>query len=106
MIRSMLLAVGLLSHLSAAETLLVPEQYPTIQAAINNANYGDAIDVGPGSYDGFSLNASQGAPRSIAIRSREGASKTVIEGNSPNIFYSYYSGNGYSRSNRDRRIHN
>ena len=38
MIRSMLLAVGLLSHLSAAETLLVPEQYPTIQAAIDNAN--------------------------------------------------------------------
>ena len=45
MIRSTLLAAGLFAHLSGAETLLVPEQYPTIQEAANASSDGDVIEV-------------------------------------------------------------
>ena len=48
MIRSTLLAVALFADLSAAETLLVPEQYPTIQSAIDSSQNGDEISVGAG----------------------------------------------------------
>lgn len=60
MIRSTLLAVGLFAHLSAAETLLVPEQYPTIQSAINAAApSGDEISVASGTYsERLSINTS------------------------------------------------
>ena len=40
--------VGLFAHLSAAETLLVTEQYPTIQSAIDSSQNGDEISVGAG----------------------------------------------------------
>jgi parallel beta-helix repeat protein len=35
---------------AAASTLLVPRQYPTIQAAVNAANPGDTIRIRPGTY--------------------------------------------------------
>ena len=46
------LAVGLIFPVgaAAASTLLVPSQYPTIQAAVNAASPGDTILVGPGVY--------------------------------------------------------
>ena len=50
MMRSTLLAVGLLSHLSAAETLHVPEEYPTIREALEGANLGDTIQVAAGTF--------------------------------------------------------
>ena len=50
MIRSTLLAAGLFTHLSAAETLLVPEQYPTIESAIASSSPGDVVLIGPGTF--------------------------------------------------------
>jgi hypothetical protein len=49
----------------AAATLLVPEQYPTITAAISAAVAGDVIDVAPGVYSGgLTVN------KSVTIRGR------------------------------------
>jgi hypothetical protein len=56
-------------------TLRVPEEYPTIQAAVDAAPNLSAILVGPGIYAPFDL-----AGKSIAIRSTDGPSVTVIDG--------------------------
>ena len=62
----------------SAETLLVPEQYPDIQSAIDAASNGDTIDVGPGTYGRFQIN-STGGPIELSIASRVGPSQTFID---------------------------
>jgi hypothetical protein len=55
----------LLGNHAFAATLLVPTQYPTIQAAVDNASAGDIIVVAPGEY-GESVNL---RGKSIVLRS-------------------------------------
>ncbi len=59
---------------ASAADLLVPEQYATIQSAVDAANDGDCVLLAAGMYpeDVSVLN------RSVAIRSRSGAEVTVV----------------------------
>jgi len=59
---------------SLADTILVPEDYSTIQEAIDAASDGDEIVVGPGSYAG-SINT---LGKAIQLRSTGGADVTAI----------------------------
>ncbi len=63
------------SELDVCETLLVPEEYATIQAAVDVAVNGNTVLVGPGTYAPFDI-----AGKSIAIRSTQGAAATIIDG--------------------------
>ena len=76
MIRSTLLVVGLFAHLSAAETLLVPQQYPTIQSAIDASQDFDIIEVSPGTYNEYTT----GNGNIVILRSTDGPSSTFIFG--------------------------
>jgi pectin methylesterase-like acyl-CoA thioesterase len=40
-----------LTRAEVSKTLIVPDQYPTIQAAVNNATAGDTIFVKKGTYN-------------------------------------------------------
>ncbi len=65
----------------SAETLLVPEQYPDIQSAVNAVDEdGDVIDVGPGTYDGFDA---QSVPHTFQILSRGGPEQTFFRLDNP-----------------------
>jgi len=57
------------------ETLRVPQEYATIQAAVDAAVNGNTVLVGPGTYAPFDI-----AGKSIAIRSTQGAAATIIDG--------------------------
>ena len=74
------LAVALLSPLgvkaSAATTLTVPGEFPTIQAALNAASPGDTIAVSPGTY-AENINF---LGKAVSLVSTGGASQTAIAG--------------------------
>ena len=74
--RAVLLAAFLFSLASAlAAELSVPQQYATIQAAINAAQSGDTVLVGPGTYfENLSIT------KPLSLRSTAGASDTIIDG--------------------------
>ena len=59
-----------------ADTLMVPEQYPDIQSAIDASSNGDTIDVGPGTYGRFEISSSQ--PYDLSIISRAGPGQTFL----------------------------
>jgi parallel beta-helix repeat protein len=60
---------------SAAATLRVPQDFPTIQAAIDAAPGGDTVEVAPGTYRENLVIA-----KSLVLRSSGGAAVTVIDG--------------------------
>ncbi len=60
---------------ASAGTLRVPEDVLSIQHAIDTASAGDVIDVGPGRW----LEHIDLRGKSILIRGREGAAKTIID---------------------------
>jgi nitrous oxidase accessory protein NosD len=58
-----------------AANLRVPEEFPTIQAAIHAARHGDTVLVAPGTYlENLKIS------RSVTLRSSAGAESTVIDG--------------------------
>lgn len=59
-----------------ADTLMVPEQYPDIQSAIDASSSGDSIDVGPGTYGRFKIISNQ--LYDLSIISRAGPSQTFL----------------------------
>jgi predicted outer membrane repeat protein len=59
------------------DTLLVPAQYATIQAAIDAASDGDEVLVSPGTYESIQVF------KQLTITGVEGANVTIIEGSRP-----------------------
>lgn len=69
-------AVLLATHTSAA-VLSVPQDFPTIQAAIDAAENGDVVQVSPGTYiEQINLLGKQ-----IVVTSTDGPDVTIIDGN-------------------------
>src|SRR4030095_9102558 len=60
---------------TAADTLRVPQDFPTIQAAIDAAPGGATVEVAPGTYRENLVIA-----KSLVLRSSDGAAFTVIDG--------------------------
>src|SRR4029077_4845435 len=59
---------------SAAATLTVPGEFPTIQAALNAASSGDTVDVSPGTYP---ENIDRHG-KAVSLQSTGGASQPTI----------------------------
>jgi hypothetical protein len=74
----LLLATLLLRPASAA-VLLVPETYPTIQAAVDAAAGTDTVSVASGTYTGLGNRDIRIVDKSLLVQSREGPEATIID---------------------------
>jgi hypothetical protein len=73
-----------LSFSALAGTILVPQNHPTIQAAINAAAPGDVIVVAPGTYTGPGNRDLDLMGKAITLRSAGGAATCTIDASDPN----------------------
>ena len=62
-----------------ADTLLVPDEYPTIQAAIDASVDGDVVLVADGSYTGDGNRDMDFMGRAITVRSENGPDTCIID---------------------------
>lgn len=76
-----------------AAELLVPSQYPNIQAAINDANDGDTVLVAAGTYTGTGNRDIDFLGKAITVRSENGPETCIIECN--------YTGSGFLFENNE-----
>jgi hypothetical protein len=67
-----------------ADTLLVPSEYPTIQAGVDAASAGDEVLVAPGTYLHYQLRGTHTAcvfmKDGVIVRSESGPASTIIDG--------------------------
>jgi hypothetical protein len=88
--------VGGLPTRVVGATLLVPADYPTIQAGVDAAGPGDTVLVSPGTYTDYESRVIQGLPfpesacvflrDAVAILSEQGPQVTTIDMQSPVVF--------------------
>jgi hypothetical protein len=64
---------------SPAATIRVPEDFATIQEAIDYAHSGEIVEVGPGTYSGDGNRDIDFRGKAITLRSSAGAGSTVID---------------------------
>ena len=64
---------------SPPATILVPEDYATIQDAIDNASDGDIVEVGPDTYSGDGNRDIDFRGKAITVRSSDGPYNTTID---------------------------
>jgi hypothetical protein len=72
----------------SAITITVPQNQPTIQTAINSAQDGDIILVSPGTY----FENINFLGKAIKVKSKKGASQTIIDGGSNDSVVTFTSG--------------
>jgi hypothetical protein len=75
---SVLVALGL-APLTRADTLLVPEDYPTIQDAIDASVDGDEVSIADGTWTGDGNRDLDFGGRAITVRGRNGAAFCTID---------------------------
>ena len=87
-------AIILKDHDSMRIPLMVPEDYPTIQAAVDSASHGDIISIAPGTYyeNIFVMR------KSLSLVSRKGPGKTVLDGGQRDCVLWVMYPEGWSRS--------
>src|SRR6266481_2840663 len=79
-----------LAGLRAQQTINVPTNQPTIQAAINAANNGDTVLVAPGtSTENINFNG-----KAITVTSSGGPSVSIIDGGAKGSVVTFFSGEG------------
>jgi len=64
---------------TTSATILVPDDFDTIQEAIDNASEGDTIEVSPGTYSGSGNWDIDFLGLAITVRSSDGPSSTIID---------------------------
>lgn len=84
---------GMLS-MASAEVLNVPDDFPTIQEAIDASTEGDEIVVGPGTWTGTGDQVVDLAGMAITLRSSFGPEVTIIDGEGVRRGISCVSGEG------------
>lgn len=76
----------MLVNIAFSVTLHVPDDYQTIQAAINASEDGDEVLVAAGTYSGEGNRLIEFYGKNIALTSTAGADQTIIDcGNVNNI---------------------
>ena len=68
-----------LTALLPAQTLLVPQDYLTIQSAIDDCNDGDEVIIAPGRYTGDGNRDIDFLGKAITVKSESGANTTIID---------------------------
>lgn len=71
-------SVGIPALTASAGTILVPQQYPTIQAGINAASDGDVVVVAAGTYTGAGNRDLNLMGKAITLRSASGPGTCII----------------------------
>mgnify|MGYP000893591640 CR=1 FL=1 len=91
------LLIGAAAHpeVTSGATHLVPEEYATIQAAIDAAAVGDTVLIGPGTYRGEGNREIELRGRDIVVTSRTGPEDTIID--------CEYAGRGFFIHERETR---
>lgn len=78
------LILSLTGFVEAAVTRLVPEEYPTIQAAVDGAQSGDTVSIKQGTYtENISAGTNVPAPApgfTLTIAGRDKPQKTIVNG--------------------------
>ena len=74
-----LVVIGFAINESNADTLLVPEQFPTIQSAIDAATDGDVVDIGIGIFKGNGNRDLSFHGKAITVRGRFGPKFTILD---------------------------
>jgi len=74
---SLLIVTGMTTmvHPSRAANIRVPQDYPTIQSAVNSANAADTIFVSAGTYNEFNIQITN----NVSISSLNGPTNTIID---------------------------
>jgi hypothetical protein len=90
--RPALAAIGFLfiSTVAFSATIYVPDNYPTIQDAINASANGDTVIVRPGTY----VENIDFVGKAITVQSEQGATVTTIDGNQAGSVVIFQSGEG------------
>ncbi|RJP72319.1 MAG: hypothetical protein C4532_06080, partial [Candidatus Abyssobacteria bacterium SURF_17] len=79
---------------NASSTYYVPDDFPTIQAALDAAANGDSIIVRDGVYSGPGNNDIDFTGKVVTLRSQNGAANCIIDGQGSARLFFFHSGEG------------